>query len=64
MPKRCFKGCPFCCSRRVELKEIEDPSGHHFAVWCLDCECEGPLGDDVETATSLWNQRPCEGDET
>ena len=60
MPKRTFKGCPFCCSLQIDSKEVEDLHGHHWLGACLDCECEGPLADTKEAAVALWNNRPCE----
>jgi transcriptional regulator NrdR family protein len=53
------KGCPFCVHRETNVVQVADENGIHFVRRCTNCGCEGPLGETLREADTLWNKRPC-----
>lgn len=47
-----LKPCPFCASRRVEVRYEE------YHVECQDCGAQGPIAKTYSQAEELWNKRP------
>ena len=49
-----LKPCAHCAYDDPEYDEIRPGE---FAVACSNCGAIGPVGDDMDQAAALWNQR-------
>lgn len=50
--------CPFCDSRINELKSRKSILFDGWVVYCLRCDCEGPMKPGREESIKAWNTRP------
>lgn len=52
-----LRPCPFCGSSDVAVEHASG-SGSYRAVWCYQCESQGPSKRDDDAAAYAWNRRP------
>ena len=45
--------CPFCGSENVEI----DEAGVAYVTFCLDCDAQGPVANEIKKAVEKWNER-------
>ncbi len=58
-----IKPCPFCGNETIYEKDYENLiSKKMIVIACDECDAEGPLSFDSETAKYAWNQRPYDFD--
>lgn len=48
--------CPFCGKYEATIRNPLFPS-YKYRVVCLNCDTEGPLAEDANTASIKWNTR-------
>ena len=52
-----LKPCPFCEQNGDNLRPQDSDSHELHWIFCLRCECEGPVGNTPAEAIAAWNKR-------
>lgn len=51
-----MKPCPFCGRSKTKIQEVSTERGDGFVVECENCNANGPLMSDEQTAITAWDK--------